>query len=117
MKKITIAQDPITEEVTSFSVGEVWMYFYKETLIGVREMHKNVSTFVTLDTKTKSAYPRPPTLEYLSEDDILEAIHEVQTTNETIRYTHVDDIFAVATDAIAREIKRMVTAAITGKDE
>lgn len=31
-------QDLVNEDVTSFSAGNVWLYFFRETLIGYRDM-------------------------------------------------------------------------------
>lgn len=34
-------QDLVTKKVTSFSIGPVWLYFYRETLIGYRNMDED----------------------------------------------------------------------------
>jgi hypothetical protein len=37
----------------SVSVGEVWLYFYKEILIGVRDMRTNKVAFLRVDEQAK----------------------------------------------------------------
>lgn len=44
-------QDKVTDEVTSFSVGEVWLYFYKECLIGVNDMTNNRRYMLKVEAK------------------------------------------------------------------
>jgi hypothetical protein len=43
-------------EYLSVSIGEVWLYFYKETLIGVRDMRSNLAAFLKHETVNNDGF-------------------------------------------------------------
>ena len=45
--------DDMEDGINSVSVGEVWLYFYKQTLIGVRDMRSNKAAFLHVGKPTK----------------------------------------------------------------
>jgi hypothetical protein len=62
----------------SVSVGEVWLYFYKEILIGVRDMptkedgysHRHEITQEVVDRALKEPYPNALPIKYLPADEL-----------------------------------------------
>jgi hypothetical protein len=43
----------VEKNYISISIGEVWLYFYKETLIGTRDMRTNKVAFLRVDEVSK----------------------------------------------------------------
>ena len=45
------AQDLVTADVASFAIGQLWLYFYRETLVGVRNLETDEGYFLNAKTK------------------------------------------------------------------
>lgn len=45
--------DDMEDGINSVSIGEVWLYFYKQSLIGVRDMRFNRAAFLHVGKPTK----------------------------------------------------------------
>lgn len=114
--EIYFMNDQVTEDITSVGFGEVWMYFYKETMIGVRDARNKVSFFMTADSKSETKAPMAPTLANLTEDHIREAIEEHDQSSEKCTRVPMVDLFSHAVRLSAAEMNLLLNETMMGND-
>ena len=113
-KEIYYVSDQVTESISSTGIGEVWLYFYKENLIGVRDVRNKRSTFMIVGTHKESKGPLPPTINNLTEAHIKEAIDEHDQSAETVDRVPYMDLFAAATKLLLPELNLMINREMMG---
>ena len=107
-------RDYVTEDIVSYCIGEVYLYNFKETLIGVRAMDKNVGFFVDINTVEKQMAGYVPTLDHLTDQHIKEAVEEVDRSNEKTSYIPIGEIVGKAQELLANEISKLLDKKIMG---
>ena len=107
-------RDYVTEDIVSYCIGEVYLYNFKETLIGVRAMDKNVGFFVDINTVEKQMAGYVPTLDQLTDQHIKEAVEEVDRSNEKTSYIPIGEIVGKAQELLANEISKLLDKKIMG---
>lgn len=104
-------QDEVAKDITSFSLGEVWLYFYKEALIGVRDLEANTAFFL------KAENPPPEEDGYTHRHEITDAIvkgaiEEAYSADVTIQWLNITDLssmaFGMVSDSLGRNIDAMI---------
>lgn len=108
-------RDYVTEDVSSYGIGSVWVYHFKETLIGVRDIETRQAWFVELSTTKENTQDYVPTLEQLKEEHISEAINEIRRDGETLKYIPMNEIMGKAKELVMHELSREMDAKLTGK--
>lgn len=101
-------RDYVTEDISVTCMGEIDLYFFKETLIGVRDNSSMTAAFITIESVPKTSSPYAPTLEQMTEEHIKEAINELDTTNEKLDRIHMDDLMGRAMELCANEVSRLL---------
>ena len=102
--------DEMSDGITSVSVGEVWLYFYKQTLIGVRDMRNNRAVFLRV-----TKIPKPDGYSHRHEityDIVLRATKEPYHNQETPKYLHADELTALAIAWVAEGLTKHVDLAL-----
>lgn len=113
-KEVYYLCDQITEQIITIGIGEVWLYFYKETLIGVRDVRNKVSYFLDPDTKNDTKTTMAPTLANLTEESIREAIEEHDLSSEKTHRVHLQELFDHTTRLILGELHVLIKQSILG---
>lgn len=112
--EIWAVSDQVTEDISSTGLGEVWLYFYKECLIGVRDVRNKKSFFVIPGTHKESKAPLPPTIDNLTEDHVREAIEEHDQETETCERVPFMEMFNCLNRLLLPEINLMVNRVMIG---
>lgn len=109
------ALDQVTEDVASVGHGECWMYFFKETLIGVRDVRNSVAYFLKVDTKDDTKAPMAPTIRYLTDAHVKEAVEEMSNDQEKIEYLHINELGDKADLILMGELNFMINSKLMGE--
>ena len=107
-------RDYVTEDISSIGIGPVWIYFFKETLIGVRDLEMKEAWFAVVDTVKTFKANYVPTIEQLTSEHIKEAIDEIDRQGETIKYLDLPEVMQKAKEIALREFGREMDAKLTG---
>lgn len=107
-------RDFVSEDVISVSVGMVWLYFFKETLIGVRHTKKKVAWFVRLESTKPMSSTLVPTIEFLTEEHIRDAVNEVDKTDEKTEFVDFEDMLSKAAELVANEMSEFIDTHLVG---
>lgn len=113
--EIYFMQDPVTEDISSVGIGECWLYFYKETLIGARHITTNVSYFIDAKTTKDTKAPVAPTLQHCTNEHIQEAIDERDQSQETCHRVAFSEIFGHAMRILLMETNDLVDDILMGR--
>lgn len=105
-------RDYVTDDIMGYGCGEVFIYHYKETIFGVRDLRKKTSVFVDIATIPAVAQHFAPTLEQLTEAHIKEAYEENDHTNETTSRVPMNEIALIAKEAVCNEMARVFDEAV-----
>jgi|SRR6478609_1180355 len=108
-------RDYVTDDILSYGVGPVWLYHFKETLIGVRDTEAKISYFCTIESIAAVKGQFVPTIEQLTEAHITEAIEEVDRSGEEIKRIPITEIMSTAKELTLREFGREMDARLTGQ--
>ena len=111
----TFAHDQVTEDVASVGYGEVWIYFFKETLIGVRDVRNAKAAFLKVETKNETTTAMSPTLEYLTDAHIREAIDEMRNDGEVVEFFHINELGDIAVAYFAAELNFIMNSKLLGE--
>jgi len=114
-KEIWYIADQVTEDIISIGQGEVWTYFYKETLIGVRDARNKVSYFLDPETKKDTKAPMAPTIQNLTEAHMKEAIEEHDQSAEKCHRVHLQELFDHTTRILLAEFKLLWQEQMSGE--
>jgi hypothetical protein len=101
-------RDYVTEDIAVLCFGQIDLYFFKETLVGVRDNKDMVAFFITLESVPKSSSPYAPTMEKLTEEHIKEAIDELDTSGEKLERIHMDDLMSKSMELCSMEVSRLL---------
>lgn len=94
----------------SISIGEVWLYFYKQTLIGVRDMRSNKSAFLRVDTPSKpDGYSHR---HEITKETVFQATNEPYPNIEPPKYVSADDLTSIAAAWVADGLVKTVDNAL-----
>lgn len=107
-------KDFVTEDIISVSFGDCWLYFYKETLIGVRHIPTKVSYFMDVKTKADTKANMAPTLDNLTEAHIKEAVDEIDPNAETTHLLPMTDLGGKALELAALELSTLLDSRLAG---
>jgi hypothetical protein len=105
-------RDFVTPDITSVGLGNLWLYFYKETLVGARDAAQKLAFFVDVKSKSDTKANMAPTLANLSETHIKECIDEGDIQGEQQTFLHINEIGAKAQELCALEMSRLMDAAL-----
>lgn len=108
-------RDYVTEDILSYGVGPVWLYHFKETLIGVRDTEAKVAFFADINTVKDFKGQYVPTIDQLTEAHIKEAIEEIDRQGETLNYLPINEVMRKAKELALQEFGREMDAQLTGK--
>lgn len=111
------ALDPVTEDVNSVGCGEVWCYYFKETLIGVRDVRNARAFFLDVSTKDDTQAAMAPTIKYLTDAHVKEAIDEVSNEGEKLEYVHIKELGAKAQLLVMEELNDLMNKRLLGSGE
>lgn len=107
-------RDYVTEDILSYGIGPVWLYHFKETLIGVRDTEIKEAYFVKLDSIPEHKAQYVPTIEQLTEAHINEAIEEIDRQGEKLDYLPINEIMSKAKELVLQELGREMDVQLTG---
>lgn len=82
-------QDLVSADCASFAVGQVWFYFYRETLIGVRDLDTDEGYF--LNAKTKLPDNGFSSQHLITEKIVEEAVNE-GVSNTPVKYMEMTEL-------------------------
>lgn len=105
-------RDFVTPDITSVGIGNVWLYFYKETLVGVRDAAQKLAYFMDVKSRTETKANMAPTLANLAETHIKECIDEGDISGEKQEFIHINELGAKAQELCALEMSRLMDAAL-----
>ena len=114
--EIYFLNDLVTEDTTSVGFGEVWIYFFKETQIGVRDARNGVAYFMDADTKNDTKAPMAPTLANLTKEHVREAIEEQDPSAEKCHIFHISELYGHTVRILAAEMNMLLNEAMMGQD-
>lgn len=109
------SQDPVDADITSFSIGDVWNYMFRERLIGQINQRTRTGVFLRYDKPfyndgfTSQHLIRPEHIKKAVEDSILET--------SAITYLEEGELANHAFKAAAEEMTLMVDERLMGKVE
>lgn len=107
-------RDYVTEDILSYGVGPVWLYHFKETLIGVRDTETKEAFFTDIETVKDYKGQYVPTIDQLTDAHIKEAIEEIDRQGETIKFIPINEVMQKAKELALREFGREMDAKLTG---
>jgi hypothetical protein len=97
-------------EYISVSIGEVWLYFYKETLIGVRDMRCNLAAFLKPDeTPNDDGYSHRIEIH---EETVQFAMSEVYPDALPPKRLYSDDLTQLAFEWCADMLSKQIVVAL-----
>ena len=108
-------RDYVTEDILSYGMGPVWLYHFKETLIGVRDTETKEAFFAEINTVKDFKAQYVPTIDQLTDAHIKEAIEEIDRQGETLNFMPINEVMRKAKELAAREIGREMDALLTGQ--
>lgn len=108
--------DQVTEDVASVGCGEVWTYYFKETLIGVRDVRNAQAFFLDVSTKDDTKASMAPTIKYLTDAHVKDAVEEMSNENEKIEYLHIKELGGKATLLLMGELNHMMNEILLGNN-
>lgn len=108
-------RDYVTNDIASVGIGNCWLYFYKETLVGVRDAHQKLAYFVDVSTKADTKANFAPTIDNLTETHVKECIDEGDISGEKQEFLHINELGAKAQELCAMEMSRLLDAALLNK--
>lgn len=106
-------RDYITEDIMSYCIGEVYLYHYKENLIGVRDMRNQTAYFLNTETIPAETTMYPPTIKQITEEHIKDSIDEIDRGNEKLVRLDISDLVTKAREVIAAEIANDIDTLLT----
>lgn len=109
-------RDYVTADITSVGIGNIWLYFYKETLVGVRDAAQKLAYFMDVKTKSDTKANLAPTIDFLTDVHIKECIDEGDITGEQQEFLHINELGAKAQELCALEMSRLMDAALLQKN-
>lgn len=113
--QLYFVRDYVTNDIAAMGIGNCWLYFYKETLVGVRDAHQKIAYFVDVKTKAETKANFAPTIDNLTDAHIKECIDEGDISGEKQEFMHIDEIGAKAQELCALEFSRLMDAALLAK--
>lgn len=104
-------QDVVSKDITSVSVGEVWLYFYKEQLICVRDLESTVAYYL------KAQVPPPEDDGYTHRHEITEEIvrgsmEEAYADSVEVKWLDITDLSNMAFSMVGESIGKNIDAMI-----
>jgi len=105
--------DPMTHDITSFSIGELWMYFYKEILVAVTHLSDS-SYSVILDIPENGFDHDGFSARGELTSQVLSELHsELLLRGVTARGTR-EDLQEIALKGASKEISEVIHQVIIG---
>jgi len=114
-EELYYTKDIVTDDIDSLGIGEVWLYYYKETMIGARHVREKVSYFIDADTKNDTKAPMAPTLKNLTNEHVQAAINEHDQSTETCHRVHFQELFRHATMMLYKETNLLADQVMMGQ--
>lgn len=108
-------RDYVTPEILSYAVGDVWLYHFKETLVGVRHHANMTAFFMDLESLKTTKQQWVPTIELLKDSHIQDCLNEMDRTGETLEFLHIDEIGPKAMELVMAELAKAIDDNLTGK--
>lgn len=106
------SQDPVDSDITSFSVGEVWLYMYREVLVGYINQRERKGWFMRFD---KSLYHDGFTSQHLlTPAHIKIAVDDSMLEATDVKYLEHAEMVEAAFRAVADEISSHIQEALLG---
>lgn len=106
-------RDFVSEDIVSIGIGWTWLYFFKETLIGVRHSKKKVGFFVKLESTKALGNSLVPTIEFMTEEHINDAVNEIDRSEENTQYLDYEDMLSKAKEMVCEEMADAIDKALT----
>lgn len=107
------SQDPVDTDITAFSSGDVWLYMYRETLIGFINQRDQKGWFMRWD---KPLYYDGFTSQHLlTRDHIKTAVDDTMIDNGSISYLEHAEMVEAAFRAVSEEISSHIEERLLGK--
>jgi hypothetical protein len=94
----------------SVSIGEVWLYFYREILIGVRDMRANQAAFLRAEPTTEDGYSHR---HEITQEIVDEALKEPYTNAKPLMYLPAVELQALALQWVANGLVKHIDHALT----
>jgi hypothetical protein len=101
-------RDYITEDIASIVIYKTYLYFYKETLVGVRDTRAVTGFFLDVKTVPKSGSIYAPTLDDVTEQNIKDCIDELEHSQETITFLPIAEIVPKAQELVSMELSHLL---------
>ena len=109
------SQDPVDADITSFSIGDVWNYMYREILIGQINQRNRTGVFLRFD---KPLYNDGFTSQHLmTPAHIAKAVEDSILEPSSITYLEHGELVAHAFKAVAEELTMNVDERLMGKHD
>src|SRR5688572_11483687 len=89
-------RDFVSHDIISYGIGQVWLYHYKETLIGVRHHDNLVAYWLNIETAKKSKRVMAPTVDQITPEHIKECIAEMSGDGEKTEYLDFEPLMEKA---------------------
>ncbi len=107
-------RDYVTPNVSAFLCGEVFFYFYKETLIGVRHNQRLLAYFLNEFQKGENS-THAPTFDEVTPAIVQEAINDLDTTGEALTMCGSTELIRIGKELLAGEIMDLVDKKLAGE--
>lgn len=101
--EIYIVNDQVTEEIASFNIGEVSLYFFKEVLVACRDLRDNTLVYMDPATKGETTASFPPTIDGYNDSHVKEITADKSPSNEKVTSKHVSEFAPYAIRTCMKE--------------
>lgn len=108
-------RDYVTEDIVAYGIGNVWLYHYKENLIGVRNIEIKEAYFVRKEDIPVEDERWSPTIRQITAEHIKECITDVDMPEEKLQYIPMEDLAAKAFHLVTHEITTKIDSLFLGK--
>jgi len=107
------SQDPVNADLTSFSIGDVWLYMYRETMVGFIHMESREGWF--MDWKEPLFNDGFSSQHLLTKDHVKACVEDTMIDHDKIHYLEHGELVAHAFKAVCDECVARVDEAMFGK--
>jgi hypothetical protein len=104
---IFFSQDLVSKRVTSFSCGNIWLYFFRETLIGVRDMEDDNRAYF-LDVSKKRLENDHYTSQHLIDEKLVREAHEEAQASIPPKMVTKDEVARKAVQLCAESLHNLI---------
>lgn len=107
-------RDYVTADILSYCIGDCYLYHYKETLIGVRDVQRKKGFFLDVKTVPKTGSLYAPTLDNITVKEVQDCVDEMDRSGETILYVDIRELVSLGQQVLARELASLMDRKLLG---